>query len=149
MTILELINLFFTGILAGLEIAAHYGFHGPTLALDDKSQIILRLGLVRKLRWLVPAFFLPATLTAIALTVISGDSEQLIFRIIALAAIAIWIYVRVVATVKINAASVDWNPDSPPKDWRNQLNKAERFHVIGTWVTIIAFLCLLLAIGVK
>jgi hypothetical protein len=141
MTILELINLFFTGILAG--------FHGPTLALDDKSQIILRLGLVRKLRWLVPAFFLPATLTAIALTVISGDSEQLIFRIIALAAIAIWIYVRVVATVKINAASVDWNPDSPPKDWRNQLNKAERFHVIGTWVTIIAFLCLLLAIGVK
>jgi hypothetical protein len=149
MTVLEILNLFFAGILAGLEIAAHYGFHGHSLALDDKSQIMLRQGLVRKLRWLVPAFFIPATLTAVALTVMSDDTTRVVFRLIALLAIAIWIYARVVVTVKINSASVDWNPGSPPDDWKSQINKAERFHVIGTWVTIIAFVCLLLAIGVK
>ena len=57
--LLEFANLFFSGILAGIEIAVHYGFHAPTVALDEKPQILLRQGVVRRLRWLVPAFFLP------------------------------------------------------------------------------------------
>lgn len=34
--ILEFVNLFFAGTLAGIEISAHYGFHAPTVALDEK-----------------------------------------------------------------------------------------------------------------
>ena len=52
--ILEFFNLFCAGILAGIEIAVHYGFHKPTLALDEKPQIVLRQGVTRTLRWLVP-----------------------------------------------------------------------------------------------
>jgi len=29
MTVFHLINLFFAGILAGMEIAIHYGLHAP------------------------------------------------------------------------------------------------------------------------
>jgi hypothetical protein len=138
-------NLFFAGILAGLEIAAHYGFHGPTLALDTKPQILLRQGLVRTLRWLVPAFFVPATITAVVLVLQNDSTVALTFRLAALTAYAVWIYARVVGTVKINSASLKWNTDNPPKDWKGQIAKAERFHLLGTWVTVIAFVCMLVA----
>jgi hypothetical protein len=145
MQILEMINLFFAGILAGLEVAAHYGFRGPASTLEEKPQILLRQGLVRKLRWLVPLFFVPTILTAIALAVLCSNMTALGLRLIASAAMGVWIYIRVVGTVKINAASLEWNPDDPPDNWSEQINKAEQFHITGTWLTIIAWVCLLLS----
>jgi len=108
------------------------------LTLDERPQILLRQGLVRKLRWLVPLFFLPATLTAIVLTALSAGSTILALSLTALATLAVWIYIRIIGTVKINSASLDWDPDHPPASWREQINKAEEFHITGTWMTVIA-----------
>jgi hypothetical protein len=144
---LELINLFFAGLLAGAEIVIHYGFHAPTLALDEKPQIVLRQGVVRKLRWLVPAFFIPAALSGIALTVIASGMPGLYVRLAALIAIVVWILIRVVGTVPINSATLEWNPNMPPKDWREQISKSERFHIIGTWAAVLAFVFFLIAIA--
>lgn len=145
MQIMEIVNLFFTGILTGLEVAAHYGFRGPASVLDEKPQILLRQGLVRKLRWLVPLFFFPTLITAITLAVLSPSNTTLVLRLIALAALGVWIYIRIIGTVKINAGSLTWDPDNPPSNWREQINKAEQFHVTATWVTMIAWVCLLLS----
>jgi hypothetical protein len=135
----ELINLFFAGILAGLEVSIHYGLRAPATALDEKAQIVLRQGLVRRLRWLVPAFFLPAALSGIVVAITDGATPGLHFRIAGLFAIVVWVFVRVVGTVRINAATLDWSPDAPPVDWREQIRKAERFHIAGTWAAILAF----------
>jgi hypothetical protein len=145
MEILEMINLFFAGILTGLEVAAHYGFRQPASLLDGKSQIILRQALVRKFRWLVPLFFMPTAITVIILAVSSTNSIILILRFIALATLGIWIYIRVFGTVKINSASLAWSPDSPPDNWREQIQKAEQFHITGTWLTAIVWVCLLIS----
>ncbi|MBE9463724.1 hypothetical protein ACFP1I_32405 [Dyadobacter subterraneus] len=145
MELTETVNLFFAGILTGLEIAAHYGFRGPASVLEERPQIQLRQGLVRKLRWLVPLFFVPTVLTATALAVLSTNMITLALRLIALAALAVWIYIRIIGTVKINAATLDWNPDRPPSDWRQQINKAEQFHIAGTWLTVVAWICFLLS----
>jgi hypothetical protein len=55
LTALHLLNLLFGGILAGIEIAVHYGFVVPSGLLTDRSQIRLRQSLVLRLRVLVPA----------------------------------------------------------------------------------------------
>jgi hypothetical protein len=146
MVILECINIFFSGILAGLEIAAHYGFHEPALALDKKSQIILRQGIIRKLRWLVPAFFVPTALTGIVLLFIKGMTAGFLFRLIAVAAIIVWIFVRIIATVSTNSATLEWNPNEPPQNWKEQVDHAERFHSIGTGASIVIFICFLIAL---
>ena len=147
MQLTETVNLFFAGILTGLEVAAHYGFRGPASVLDKRPQIQLRQGLVRKLRWLVPLFFVPTVFTAMALALLSTNTITLALRLIALAALAIWIYIRIIGTVKINSASLDWNPGKPPANWREQINKAEQFHIVGTWVTVVAWVCFLLSAG--
>jgi hypothetical protein len=147
--IIEFINLFFAGILAGLEVSVHYGFHAPTVALEEKPQIILRQGVVRRLRWLVPAFFVPTALSGIAVTIIDGTAPGLFLRLAAIVAIIIWIFVRVVATVRINSATLDWDPNAPPKNWRELVGKAERFHIVGTWTALLTFILFLIAMALR
>jgi hypothetical protein len=141
---IEITNLFFTGILAGIEVAVHYGFHAPTVALDTKAQIQLRQGVIRRLRWLVPAIFIPSALTGIALTVVDGHAPGLPFRLVALGAVLVWIIVRIVGTVRINSATLEWNPEVPPENWRQRITTAEQFHIVGTWAAVLAFVFFLL-----
>src|SRR5436189_5203478 len=78
-TLLDFVNLFFAGMLAGIEFVIHYGLRGPSEILDDHSQLQLRQALVMRLRVLVPAFFAPTALLGIALTVLSGGITSFLF----------------------------------------------------------------------
>lgn len=147
--ILEFFNLFCAGILAGIEIAVHYGFHKPTLALDEKPQIVLRQGVTRTLRWLVPGFFVPMTFSGIAITIITWNRHGHYFHLAAILSITVWVIIRVIGTVPVNSAVIEWNPDSPPKDWRAQISKVEKFHIIGTWAAIAAFFFFMIALTIN
>ena len=49
-TVLDFVNLFFAGMLAGIEFVIHYGLRGPSEMLDDHAQLQLRQALVLRLR---------------------------------------------------------------------------------------------------
>jgi hypothetical protein len=78
---------------------------------------------------LVPAFFVPTVLSAIAVTVVDRAAPGAALRYAGLIAMFIWIVVRIIGTVRINSASLVWKVDAPPKDWKEQINAAERFHI--------------------
>jgi hypothetical protein len=144
-SLLSIVSLFFAGTLAGIEIASHYGLITGADFLAEKEQVQLRQALVRRLRVLVPSFFAPAFLSTIAVTLLAGVGYALALRCVALVGYTVWIYARVVATMRINSASVDWNPSSPPPDWRSLVARAERFHIMSLWAVAIGFACLLIA----
>src|SRR6266550_6963052 len=95
-TILDFVNLFFAGMLAGIEFVIHYGLRGPSEMLDDHAQLQLRQALVMRLRVLVPAFFVPTAVLGIALTVLGGGTPGFWFRCAAVLAVFTWIVIRVV-----------------------------------------------------
>ncbi|HEY4197966.1 MAG TPA: hypothetical protein VGM63_20635 [Mucilaginibacter sp.] len=138
--ILEFFNLFCAGILAGIEIAVHYAFHTSIITLDEKPQIVLRQGLIRKLRWLVPAFFVPVLLLGVAVTIVNWEVPRLYFCIAALIAVIVWIIIRIIGTVPVNSATIEWDANTPPKDWREQIEKVEQYHIVGTWAAIATFI---------
>jgi hypothetical protein len=144
-TVLHLINLFFAGILAGMEMAIHYGFRAPAEVLSEQSQIELRQALVLRLRVLVPAFFVPTAVSGIAVTVLDRTAPGFWFRCAAMLAVLIWIVIRVVGTVPINSATLAWEAAAPPKNWRALVEDAERFHIIGVWAVVMAFVFFLVA----
>ena len=131
--VLQFANLFFAGLLAGIEIAIHYGFRTPTEALSEQSQLRLRQALVLRLQVLVPAFFVPTVLSGIAVAVLEGVAPGLWFRCGGLLALVLWIGIRVIGTVPINSATLTWDTGAPPKDWKEQVHHAERFHIVGVW----------------
>ena len=148
-TVLDFVNLFFAGMLAGIEFVIHYGLRGPSEILDEHSQLQLRQALVMRLRVLVPAFFVPTAVSGIALTVLDGAAPGFWFRCAGVLAMLIWILIRVIGTVPINSATLTWQPDAPPKDWKALVNHAERFHIVGVWAMVMAFAFFLTAVALK
>lgn len=146
---LHFTNLFFAGILAGLEIAIHYGTVIPSQYLDEQSEIRLRQAFVLRLRVLVPAFFIPVVLSAAAVAIVDGTGSGFAFRCAAIVSMLLWIAVRVIATVQINSATLEWNAASPPANWRSLIERVERFHSVGVWAAVAAFAALLASVELR
>ncbi len=148
-TLLAGVNLFCAGILAGMEIVIHYGLRAPAEELDEQSQIQLRQALIRRLRVLVPAFFVPTAVTGIAVTLLDVGALGFWFQCAGIVALLIWILIRVVGTVPLNSATLTWHSDAPPKNWRALVNHAERFHSIGVWAAVAAFALFLTVVALQ
>ena len=148
-TVLDFVNLFFAGMLAGIEFVIHYGLRGPSEMLDDHAQLQLRQALVLRLRVLVPAFFVPTAVLGIALTILNGGTPGFWFRCAGVVALLTWIAIRVIGTVPINSATLAWQLSAPPKDWKAQVNRAERFHIVGVWAVVMAFAFFLTAVALQ
>ena len=149
MVLLDFVNLFFAGMLAGIEFVIHYGVREPAEQLPDHAQLQLRKALVLKLRVLVPAFFAPTAISGITLTALNSSAPGFGYRCVGVVALLIWIAIRIVGTVPINSATVDWQLDAPPQDWKAQVTHAERFHIVGVWAIVLAFACFLIATLLK
>jgi len=148
-TALDVVSVFFAGLLAGMEIVIHYGLRAPAEVLDERAQLQLRQAMVLRLRVLVPAFFVPTAVSAIAATVLDGTAAGLWFRCVGLLAVLVWIVIRVIGTVPINSATADWKLSAPPKNWKELVNRAERFHIVGVWAAVLAFAFFLTAVALK
>ncbi len=146
---LEVVNVFFAGILAGMEFVIHYGLRAPAEILDDRAQLQLRQAMVLRLRVQVPSFFVPTAVSGIAVTIIDGTAPGFWFRCAAVLAVLVWILIRVVGTVPINSTTLTWQLDAPPKNWKARVNHAERFHDVGVWAMVLAFALFLTAMALR
>jgi len=121
----------------------------PAEALDEQPQLQLRRAIVRRLRVLVPAFFLPTAASGIAVTVLNSGAPGFWLRVARLLTMLIWILIRVVGTVPTDSATLTWQPTAPPKNWKALVNHAEQFHIVGVWAVILAFALFLTAMALQ
>jgi uncharacterized membrane protein len=139
--VVEFAALFLTGILAGEEFVIRYGVRGPLAALDDRSHIQFRQGLIRTLRVLVPAIFLPAFVTGIISAILVGNG----FLWAGVLALLTWILLTIFGTIPINESASGWRPDAPPANWKALIDRWERLNTVRAWAAILAFACLVTA----
>ncbi len=138
--VLGLISVFFAGLLAGEEVVVRFGVRGPLAALPDEPHIRLRKGLIRTLRVLVPALFLPALLVAAAALVLEPSAGGAI----GVLALLGWAGVTFLGTVPINAAALAWSAAAPPAGWQTTIARWERLDSLRCAAAVIAFVALLL-----
>jgi hypothetical protein len=147
--VLGFVSLLGAGLLAGEEITIRYGVRAPLVSLDDQTHIRMRQALIRTLRVLVPAIYLPTVLIAAAATILDGADAGLAPRCAAVFALLAWITVTAGGTVPINAAAIDWEPSAPPGDWRAQVDHWERLNSVRAWLAVAAFTLLLAATALQ
>jgi hypothetical protein len=143
--LLQFLTVLFSGLLAGVEVAVHYGLGSPPRSLNEEARIRLRQAMILRLRILAPALFLPTLASAISLTIKTRHEPSIWLHLAALALLGVWIVIRVLRTVPVNSATLEWNPLSPPEGWQAQIERTERFHVFATWAAVAAFTCFLLS----
>jgi hypothetical protein len=127
----ELLELFFVGLLAGFEVAVHYGIGAPSSALTESAQIMLREAMIRRLRVLPPVLFLPSLLLTGMIAVNERNEPQSWLHYVAVSMLVVWMIIRIVRTVRVNSATLEWNPEAPPREWRSLVLRTERFHVVA------------------
>ncbi len=140
---LTVANLFFAGLLAGAEIAVHYGTIIPHHLLTDTAQLQIRQSMTQRLRVLMPLLFLPSLMTAALLMRLHRVGREVELRGAAIALLVVWIATGGGATVRINGAPLEGERGAPPEGWKKLVARAERFHMAGVWAAVIAFLLLL------
>jgi uncharacterized membrane protein len=146
--VLGLVSLFIAGILAGEEFVIYYGVRAPIASLDERPQIQARQALIRRLRVLVPAVFMPTLLLGAAVTALNGFEPGFIFRCAGLLALLTWALATLPGTVPINSAILEWDPSAPPKNWRAMVSRWERFAIVRCWAAMAAFALFLTALAV-
>lgn len=135
--VIEFVSLFLVGILAGGEFVVRYGVHVSLALLDEPSQIKVRQALIRRLRVLVPAIFLPTFVAGVAVLVLDGSGPGIVFRCVGVLALLIFILVTLIGTVPINKAALTWQPDAPPSNWKALVSRWERLDVVRSSGVII------------
>ncbi|MDH6115141.1 putative membrane protein [Kitasatospora sp. MAP12-15] len=151
----EFVNLFFAGLLAGMEFVVRFGVRGPLAALEERAQLQLRQALIRTLRVVVPAAYLPTIVSGVVVTALYGTGAgagagansgiALGFRCAAVLAMVVWTLATFGGTVPINAAVLDWQPGALPQNWRELIRRWERLDTVRTWAAVAAFACFLVA----
>ena len=147
--VVELVNLFLAGLLAGEEFVVRFGVRGPLAGLDDASHIEVRQALIMKLRLLVPAMYLSTLATAIVVLVLDATSTGVVLRWAGLLALVVWILVTMFGTVPINAAALEWDPQAPPSGWKASVDRWERFNTVRAGAAAIAFALFLTALAAR
>jgi uncharacterized membrane protein len=61
------------------------------------------------------------------------------WRWLAVVAWAIATITTLVVNVPINAATGEWDPHSPPEDWRRLRRRWEFFQAVRAWLLLLAF----------
>jgi Domain of unknown function (DUF1772) len=145
--IIEFLNLFFAGVLAGEELVICYGVRTVVAVLDQQPQIQLRHALIRKLRALVPTIFVLTALSEVAAMSLDGSSAGFRLRCLAALALLIWVVTTLFGTVPINKDTLTWRPDAPPNNWRDLVGRWERFDMARCWAAVISFAFSIAAVG--
>lgn len=147
--ILEFVNLFCTGLLAGAEFLVCFGLRRTITVLDEQPHFQLRQALIRRLRVIVPALYVPTALSAIAVTAVEGAEVGLGLRCAGLLAVLVWTLTTFLGTVPLNAAMLAWRPEAPPHDWRTIVSKWERLDGVRFWAAALTFAFFLAAAALK
>jgi uncharacterized membrane protein len=147
--VLEFVNLFCTGIFAGIEFVVCFGVRAPLHVLDEQSHIQLRQALIRRLRVLVPALFVLTAISGVGVAVVEGTATGFAFRCAGVLAVLIWTLATFIDTVPINAAVLTWRPDAPPENWTGIIRRWERLDLVRTWAALTAFGCFLTAVALQ
>ena len=138
-----LMNIFGTGILAGILFLSAVGLRPAAAMLESAQQVILRQQLIQRLRTLMtPFMFLPIVASALVL-VWRETSSDWTLPVAALVFSVATIAVTVFVNVPLNWRFAGWSANNLHPDWQMYVRKWDRANSIRFVFALSAFACAL------
>jgi hypothetical protein len=145
--VVEFVELFLTGLLAGEELVIRWGIHPALTVLPDRSHLEARIALVRRLRVLVPAIILPAVVVGGVVLALAPGGPGCVFRWIAGAALVAFVLLSSLGTVPINIRVNEWDPGNPPAQWPDLVRRWVLLDTFRSTAALVAFVCFLIGVN--
>jgi uncharacterized membrane protein len=146
LTALEVVTIVVVGVMVGVEFSVAFVLNPILNALPEDSGQRGRSHGGRMLGAVMPVWYI-GSLVLSAIWAIAGwhhDGTGLV--VIAGALLILSVVMSLLLLVPINNRGKTWTPDNRPADWKEQMNRWDRFHYVRVAVIIAAFALLVAAL---
>ena len=136
---LEVIATVVVGLMVGVEFAVAFVL-GPILnALPDDSTQLGHAHGGRMLGAVMPVWYI-GSLVLVAVWAVAGRHHQHAGLVVAAGALLLLsVVMSILLLVPINNRNKTWTPENRPADWKQQLNRWNRWHYVRVAEIIAAF----------
>ncbi|MFJ2774708.1 anthrone oxygenase family protein [Streptomyces sp. NPDC087300] len=144
---LQVVTTVVVGVMVGVEFAVPF-FINPTLnSLPDDSNLLGRAHGGRRGGAVMPFWYI-TSLVLVAIWAIAGRHHPGTGLVVTAGALLILsVIMSILLLVPINNRVKTWTPESRPADWKQQINRWDRFHYVRVAVIIAAFALLVAALA--
>ncbi|MFI9103722.1 anthrone oxygenase family protein [Streptomyces fildesensis] len=143
---LEVITTVVVGVMVGVEFSVAFVINRILNALPEDSGQLGRAHGGRMLGAVMPFWYITSLILAAVWAVAGRHHHGTGLVITAGALLILSVIMSILLLVPINNQSKTWTPENRPADWKQQMNRWDRFHYIRVAVIIAAFALLVAAI---
>ncbi|MFD4564732.1 anthrone oxygenase family protein [Streptomyces sp. NPDC058467] len=144
---LEIVTTVIVGLMVGVEFSVAFVINPLLDALPDDSSQRGRSHGGRMLGAVMPVWYI-GSLVLVAVWAIAGwhhDGAGL--AVTAGALLILSVIMSLLLLVPINNRGKTWTPENRPADWKEQMNRWDRFHYVRVAVIVAAFTLLVAALA--
>lgn len=142
---LEVFTTVVVGVMVGVEFSVAFVINPILNGLPDDSALRGRAHGGRMLGAVMPVWYI-TSLALVAVWAIAGWHHGTGLVVTAGALLILSVIMSILLLVPINNRGKTWTPDDRPDDWKQQMNRWDRFHYVRVAVIIAAFALLAAAL---
>ena len=142
---LPILAVVVVGVMVGVEVSVAFVINPIVDRLPHNAGLLARSDGGRMLGRLMPVWYVGSLLLTGATALLEPDAAAAGWTAVALLVVSIAMSVALL--VPINNRSKTWTPATAPADWRDQIARWDRFHLVRVAVIVVAFILLTVAVA--
>jgi uncharacterized membrane protein len=136
---LEVVTIVIVGVMVGVEFSVAFVMNRIFSALPEDSGQLARAHGGRMLGAVMPVWYITSLVLVAVLAIARWNDDGTGLLITAGALLIVSVLMSVLLLVPINNRGKTWTPENRPADWKQQMNRWDRYHYIRVAVIIAAF----------
>ncbi|MFD8702196.1 anthrone oxygenase family protein [Kitasatospora sp. NPDC059648] len=144
---LEVITTVVVGVMVGVEFSVAFVMNRIFNALPEDSDQLARAHGGRMLGAVMPFWYIGSLVLAAIWAVAGWHHHGAGLVVTAGGLLIVSVVMSVLLLVPINNRGKTWTPENRPTDWKEQMNRWDRYHYVRVAVIIAAFTLLVAALA--
>ncbi|MGW0084351.1 anthrone oxygenase family protein [Streptomyces sp. NPDC003393] len=144
---LEVITTVIVGLMVGVEFSVAFVINPILNALPDDSNQLGRSHGGRMLGAVMPLWYIGSLVLVAAWAIAGRRHEGTALLVAAAALLVLSVIMSVLLLVPINNRGKTWTAENRPADWKQQMNRWDRYHYVRVAVIVAAFTLLVTALA--
>ncbi|EHN80284.1 hypothetical protein B9W64_36680 [Streptomyces sp. CS159] len=146
LTALEVFTTVTVGLMVGVEFSVAFVMNRIFSALPEDSGQLARAHGGRMLGALMPFWYIGSLALGAVWAVAEWGHPGARLVVVAAALLMVSVIMSILLLVPINNRGKTWTPENRPADWKEQMNRWDRYHYVRVAVIVAAFTLLVTAL---
>jgi len=142
---LEVLTTVVVGVMVGVEFSVAFVINPILDKLPDDSYLSGRAHGGRMLGAVMPVWYIGSLVLAAVWAVAGWNDGGAGLVVTAAGLLVVSVVMSILLLVPINNRTKNWTPETRPADWKEQMNRWDRYHYVRVAVIIAAFALLVAA----